>query len=178
MLSSPDQSESGDAVMQDAADQSAPETAAHPLPAQPQFAVASSDDNRQARLTPAAAPSAGAAVRPAEPSAELDASTQSRLQKAGFQSKQEAMEWLTMKGYAESQKALLTLGITDSSTVPLLQPCHLKGLPGLKPVVRSKMILVLDLVISNSDRLQMVFQQHQSWLQEHLGMEVAGTYMF
>ena len=177
MLSSPDQSESGDAVMQDAAEQSAPQAAAHTPPAQPPFTVASSNNSRQARLTPTAAPSVNAAMGPSEPSAKLDTTTLSRLQKAGFQSKKEAMTWLTGEGYAKSQEALRALGVKDSSTVALLQPRQLKGLSGLKLVVRNKMILILDIVISESDRLQMVFQQHQGWLEEHLGMEAAGKFM-
>ena len=178
MLSSPDPSESGDAVMRDAAEQSAPRTAAHTPPAQPPFMEASSNNSRQARVSPAAEASVDAAMRPAEPSAKLEATTRSRLQKAGFQTKQQAMHWLTSEGFANSQKALQALGVTDSSTVALLQPRQLEGLQGLKPVVQRKMILILRDVISQSDRLQMVFEQHQSWLKEHLGMEVAGMYMF
>ena len=87
------------------------------------------------------------------------------------------MTWLTGEGYAKSQEALRALGVKDSSTVALLQPRQLKGLSGLKLVVRNKMILILDIVISESDRLQMVFQQHQGWLEEHLGMEAAGKFM-
>ena len=176
MLSSPDQSESGDAVMQDAAELSAPQIAAHTLPAKSPFTVASSNTSRQAKLTPAAAPSVDAAMGPAEPSAKLDVTTLSRLQKAGFQSREEAMTWLTAEGYAKNQEAFQALGVKDSSTVALLQPCQLKGLSGLKRVVHSKMILILDKMISDSDRLQMVFQQHRGWLEEHLGMEVAGKF--
>ena len=85
------------------------------------------------------------------------------------------MTWLAGEGFAKSKEALLALGVTDSSTVALLQPWQVKGLPSLKLAVRSKMVLILDKVVSDSDRLQMVFQQHHSWLEEHLGMEVAGT---
>ena len=164
MLSSGDGSESGNAVMQEAAEQPAPQAAAHNPSAQRQFNVASSSSGRQAGLTPAAAPSVDTAMGSAEPSAKLDATTLAWLQKAGFQSREEAMTWLTGEGYAKSQEALQALGVTDSSTVALLRPRQLKGLPGLKLVVRNKMILIPDGVISDSDRLQLVFQQHQGWL--------------
>lgn len=175
MLLPPDQPGSGDAVMQDAVEQALPQTAVHTPLAQPPVTAEPSSGGSQTRPTTTATPCVSAAVAVTEPSAKLDATTVSRLHKAGFQSREDAMSWLTGEGYTKSQAALQALGVTDSSTVALLQPHELNCLSGLKPVVRSKMILILEKLISDTDRLQMVFQQHQSWLEEHLGMDVAGT---
>ena len=160
--------------MQDAAEQPARHTAAHNPVAQVP-STASINNGSQATLTVTAAPGVDdAAMVTNQLPATLDASTVSRLHKAGFQSREQAMTWLTGDGYAKSQAALLSLGVTDSSTVALLQPGQLEGRPGLKPVARNKMRLILEKLVTDSDRLQMVFEQHQSWLEEYLGMEVAG----
>ena len=173
MLSSLEGPESDDVEMQDAVEQPTPETAAHNPPAEPLATAASGNSGRLTQgIT--VKPSVDVPVVAAEPPGKIDAATLSKL---GFQSKEDAMSWLTGEGYAKGKQALLALGVTDSSTVALLQPCQLKGLSGLKLAVRSKMALILDKVISDLDRLQMVFRQHQSWLEEHLGMEVAGTYI-
>ena len=82
---------------------------------------------------------------------------------------------LTGDGYAKARTALLPLGLTDSWEIALLQPHQLTTLPGLVPVLRNKMCLILDKLISDAERVQMVFERHHSWLEEHLGMEVAGS---
>lgn len=171
MLGSPGQPESGDAMMQDAAEQPAPLTIPHNSLAQLPSTTVSTNNVSQSRLTVTAAPGVDAAIVTSELSATLDPSTVSKLDKAGFSTREQAMTWLTGDGYAKSHAALLPLGVTDSSTVALLQPDQLKA---LKPVIRRKMCLILENLISDSDRLQMVFEQHQSWLEENLGMEVAG----
>ena len=174
MLISSEGPDSDDVVMQDAAEIV---LAAHDPPAASLPTAASSNSGRQSQPASTVAPSVELPVVPAEPSGELAAGPLSELQMGGFQSRKDALTWLNGEGYAKSKGALLPLGVTDSSTVALLQPHHIKSLPGLKQVVRSKMVRILANVISDVDRLQMVFRQHQSWLEEHLGMEVAGTYI-
>lgn len=171
MLSSLEGPESDDVEMQDAVEQPTPETAAHNPPAEPLATAASGNSGRPTQLAITVKPSVDVPVVAAEPPGKIDAATLSKL---GFQSKEDAMTWLTGEGYAKSKQAFLALGVTDSSTVALLQPWQVKGLHGLKLAVRSKMVVILDKVVSDSDRLQMVFQQHHSWLEEDLGMEVAG----
>lgn len=177
MLSSPVRLESSDAdaEMQDAAEQPAPHTAAHDPLAQLPCSTVSRNTGSQTKSTVTAAPGIEAAVVTNQLATALQPDTDARLHKAGFHSKEQAMAWLTGDGYAKSQTALLPLGVTDSSSVALLQPHQLECLPGLKPVARKKMRIILEALFTDADRLQMVFEQHRSWLEEHLGMEEAGT---
>ena len=103
--------------------------------------------------------------------------TASALQRAGFESKAEAIAWLAAEGYAKAKTALSSLGVSHGSDVALLNVHQVAGLAGIKPITRNKMCLILDRLVSDADRLQMVFEQHQAWLEENLGMEAAGEYL-
>ena len=166
---------SGDATMQDVTEQAAPETStcrSSPLPellvssgshcAAPQLAT------QQAPAAVAAAPAAAAAAPDDKAFTQLDAATASKLQNA-FGSREKALTWLAGDGYAKSKAALLPLGITDCWQVALLQAQQLRGLPGLLPVAGIKMSLILNNLISDAQRVELVYEQHRSWLQDHLG---------
>lgn len=177
MLLSLDSPEISDAVMQDASQQTSPQfTSAqshHPMPS------ASGNLDPQAQGNTSTAPTStntgAVAMDGVQATGQLDAATVSKLQRANFQSKEAALTWLTGDGYAKARTALLPLGLTDSWEIALLQPHQLTTLPGLVPVLRNKMCLILDKLISDAERVQMVFERHHSWLEEHLGMEVAGS---
>ncbi len=104
-----------------------------------------------------------------------DTAAASALQTAGFQSKAEALAWLGADGYAKAKTALSTLGVTHSSEVALLQAHQLVGLHGVKHITRKKLFLILDQVVSDADRVQIVLARYRSWLRENLEMEAAGT---
>ena len=179
MLLSLDSPELSDAVMQDASQQTSPQfTSAQsqqPMPS------ASGNLDPQAQGNTSTAPTStntgAVAMDGVQATGQLcrDAATVSKLQRANFQSKEAALTWLTGDGYAKARTALLPLGLTDSWEIALLQPHQLTTLPGLVPVLRNKMCLILDKLICDAERVQMVFERHHSWLEEHLGMEVAGS---
>lgn len=177
MMFPPNSPEAGDTAMQEATEQPEPELAAHRGIAQPEKAKPSSNICGQAPESDGVAPSAVDPSKDSQASAQLHAVTMCRLQKVGFNSKEAAMIWLSGDGYTRAKAALLPLGVTESSDIALLHAQQLLGIRGLKAVIRSKIRLILE-PITDAERLQMVFQQHHSWLEEHLGMEVAGNSFF
>ena len=103
-----------------------------------------------------------------------DQATACALQKAGFDTKDDAVAWLGADCYLKAKTALSLLGVKCSSEVALLQSEQVKGVVGIKPIPRNKLSLILDKVISDGDRIQWVFERYQPWLEENLGMEKAG----
>ena len=103
-----------------------------------------------------------------------DQATICALQKAGFDTKEDAVAWLGADCYWKAKTALSLLGVRCSSEVALLQAEQVKGVVGIKPIPRKKLFLILDKVISDGDRIQWVFEMYQPWLEENLGMEMAG----
>lgn len=103
-----------------------------------------------------------------------DQATACALQKAGFDTKEDAVAWLGADCYLKVKTALSLLGVRCSSEVALLQAEQVKGVVGIKPIPRRKLFLILDKVISDGDRLLWVFERYQPWLEENLGMEKAG----
>lgn len=103
-----------------------------------------------------------------------DGATTYALQKAGFQTKAEAVAWVAADGHQKAKTALALLGVSQPWEVALLQSDQVKGLAGIKPITRKKLSLILDQVVSDDDRVQIVFEKYQAWLKEHLEMEAAG----
>ena len=103
-----------------------------------------------------------------------DDATACALQKAGFDTKDDAVAWLGADCYLKAKTALSLLGVRHSSEVALLQAEQVKGVKGIKPIPRKKLFLILDKVISDGDRIQWVFERYQPWLEDNLGMEKAG----
>ena len=112
---------------------------------------------------------AGSAVVNAVP----DHATACALQKAGFDTKDDAVAWLDADCYSKAKTALSLLGVRCSSEA-LLQAEQVKGVVGIKPIPRKKLFLILDKVVSDDDRIQWVFEKYQAWLEDNLGMEKAG----
>ncbi len=103
-----------------------------------------------------------------------DQATACALQKAGFDTKDDAVAWLGADCYLKAKTALCLLGVRCSSDVALLQSEQVKGVVGIKPIPRRKLFLILDKVVSDGDRIQWVFERYQPWLEENLGMAKAG----
>ncbi|KAL0055748.1 hypothetical protein WJX82_004037 [Trebouxia sp. C0006] len=105
---------------------------------------------------------------------EMEPAPELGSEKAGFDTKEDAVAWLGADCYLKTKTALCLLGVRCSSEVALLQAEQVKGVVGIKPIPRKKLFLILDKVVSDSDRIQWVFKQYQPWLEENLGMEKAG----
>ena len=163
--------------MQDATQQTSPQVTVPSVLVQPAVPAASGNTESQAQedtsTAPASTSSGAVTMDGIQPIAQLKAATMSRLQRANFQSREAALTWLTGDSYAKARTALLPLGVTDSWQTALLQPHQLSTLRGLLPILRNKMYLILDKLISDAERVQLVFERHRGWLEEHLGMEVA-----
>ena len=106
----------------------------------------------------------------------LDAASQIALQRINFESKAQAMAWLGGACYNRVRPALSELGVTSSSEVMLLQAAQLEGCAAIKTITRNKMCILLDKLVSESDRLQLVFETHRAWLEENLEMVKAGRF--
>ena len=111
---------------------------------------------------------------PAPGTTAMNAATVAALKKAGFESRDQALAWLAKDGYDRARSALEPLGITCGLEVALLQAHQIASLTDIKPVTRKKIVLILEELVSDGDRVQMVFEQHGAWLQESLEMDAPG----